>query len=59
MIYILNVIKIESDNQKLIGRIQRHTGSIGDIISLLLFHQNEESKIKKVGMIPTLSRLEI
>jgi hypothetical protein len=43
MIYIPSFIKIGSGIQKLIGRIHRKHG---DLISLLLFLQNKESRLK-------------
>jgi hypothetical protein len=42
MLYIPNFIKISSDIQKLIGRIHRQQG---DLISLLSFYQNKESRL--------------
>jgi hypothetical protein len=45
MICIPSLIKIGSDIQKLIGGIHRHRQH-GDLISLLLFFQNKESRLK-------------
>jgi hypothetical protein len=41
--YVPSFIKIDSDIQKLIGGIHRQQG---DLISLLLFFQNKESRLK-------------
>jgi hypothetical protein len=45
MIYIPSFIKIDSGIQKFIGRIHRHSEH-GDLISLHLFFQNKESRLK-------------
>jgi hypothetical protein len=54
MIYIPSFIKIGSGIQKSLGggHIYRHTETHrqkGDIISLLLFLQGKESRLKRVG----------
>jgi hypothetical protein len=47
MIYIPSFIKIGSAVQKLMGRIHKQTHrQEGDLISLLLFFQNKESRLK-------------
>jgi hypothetical protein len=47
VIYVPSFIKIGSGIQKLIGGIHRHTHrQQGDLISLLLFFQNKESRLK-------------
>jgi hypothetical protein len=47
VIYVPSFIKIGSGVQELIRGIHRHThGQQGDLISLLLFFQNKESRLK-------------
>jgi hypothetical protein len=46
MIYIPSFIKIGSGIQKLIGVIHRQEGGL---ISLLLFFQNKERRLKQLG----------
>jgi hypothetical protein len=46
MIYIRSYINIGSDVQKLIGRNTKTHRQRGDLINLLLFFQNKESRLK-------------
>jgi hypothetical protein len=49
MIYVPSFIKIGSSIQKLIGEIQTHI-QYDDLISLLLYYENNKSGLKSVVM---------
>jgi hypothetical protein len=58
MIYMTSFIKIGSGLQKLIGRKAQTHREQGDLISILLFLQNKESRLKTFMYLSSLKNIK-